>query len=155
MIRPTPNELLARIAYSLAETVLPELTDEEARVQLQVAVLVLRRLAGPAGDLARYLDTEARDVARTIDPWIARLPLDDHDAASSAIAAALDAPRVPPTEDLTARYERLQALLVDVDAAARALPPGAERAELRDELHALFPRMVARHTQIHTTYANW
>jgi hypothetical protein len=155
MIRPTPAELLARVADALTETVLPELTADEARIQLQVAVLVIRRLAGPTGDLAHYHDTDARDDARTIEPWVAHLPLADPDGARAAVRDALDAPPVPPTAELSARYARLQAVLVDVDAAIRALPPGPERTRLHDELHALLTRMVARHSRIHTTYANW
>ena len=155
MIRPTPTELLARVADALTETVLPELTADEARIQRQVAVLVIRRLSGPAGDLAHYLDTDARDVAQTIAPWLELLPLDDLEDARGAVRDALDAPPVPSTVELAARDARLQALLVDVDAAIRALPPGPERTRLHEELHALLTRMVARHAQIHTTYANW
>jgi hypothetical protein len=155
MIRPTPSELLGRIADALDETVLPELTAADARIQLQVAVLVLRRLAGPAGELAQYLDTDARDVAETLEPWLVLLALDDPDAAEHAIRAALDAPRVPSSAELTARHQALQALLVEVDTAARELPPGDQRVRLHEELHALLTRMVARHARIHTTYANW
>ena len=159
MIHPTPAELLTRIADSLTETVLPELDAvSEARVQLQVAVLVLRRLAGPAGDLGPYLDADTRDVATTIDGWLGRLPLADaeYTAARDLVDAVLASPSVPTTAGLVARYEAVQALLVDVQRSLRDLPAEhPDRVAVDAELRALLARMVARESEIHTTYAKW
>jgi hypothetical protein len=158
MIHPTPGELLARIADSLTETVLPELDAGEARIQLQVAVLILRRLAGPAGDLGAYLDADTRDIAVTVDGWLDRLALAEADgrAARDLVDEALASPPVPTTAALVARGESVQALLVDVQRALRELPPEHEdRVAIDAELRALLARMVARESEIHTTYSAW
>ncbi len=166
MIHPTPEELLARIADALTETVLPEFDAAvplspgaaEARIQLQVAVLILRRLAGPAGDLGPYLDADTRDVAATIDGWLDRLALPEADARAgrALVDDVLASPAVPTTGELVARYESVQQLLVDVQHALRELPPDdGNRVTIDTELRALLARMVARESEIHTTYSAW
>jgi hypothetical protein len=166
MIHPTPSELLARIADALTDTVLPELDASvpfrhgagEARIQLQVAVLILRRLAGPAGDLGPYLDTDTRDVAATIDGWLTRIPLPavDGAAAQDLVGEVLASEPVPALAELIARYEAVQALLVDVQLAVRELPPEhPDRVAIDAELRELLTRMVGRDSEIHTTYAAW
>ena len=157
MIHPTPAELLARIADSLAESVLPEL-DGEARIQLQVAVLILRRLAGPAGDLGPYLDADTRDVAASIDGWLERVALPEPDgrAARDLVDEVLASPPVPTAAALVTRYESVQELLVDVQRALRELPSEHDdRVAIDAELRALLARMVARESEIHTTYSAW
>jgi hypothetical protein len=153
VIRPTPSELLARIADALTESVLPELDDEAARIQLQVAALILRRLAGPAGDVAPFLDADNRDIATALARWSDRVDLDP--AARASVDDAIGAPPVPAVRELVERNVVLQALLVDVERAIRALPNGAERSRLDTELRALLERMLARDAEIHTTYAGW
>ena len=156
MIHPTPSELLARIADALTDTVLPELEREEARIQLQVAALILRRLAGPAGDIVPYLDADSRDIAKTVEVWLLQLPLGDLAAKTELVHETLEREPVPTIAELLARYERLQALLVDVEEANRRLPPDdARRSELDADLRALLVRMLTRERQIHTTYSTW
>jgi hypothetical protein len=166
LIHPTPSELLARIADALTETVLPELDAAEARIQLQVAVLILRRLAGPAGDVGPYLDADTRDVAATIDGWLDRLALPADSpfghGAGSAVAArelvdeVLASAPVPTTAQLVTRYEAVQALLVDVQRTLRELPTEHEdRVTIDAELRELLWRMVGRESEIHTTYSAW
>jgi len=158
VIHPTPAELLARIADALTETVLPELDAAETRIQLQVAVLILRRLAGPAGDRGPYLDADTRDVAATVDTWLDRLTLPAREAvaARDLVDEVLASPPLPTTTELVARYEAVQALLVDVQRALHELPPEHEdRAAIDTELRALLVRMVARESEIHTTYSAW
>jgi len=156
MIHPTPAELLTRIADALADTVLPELDAAESRIQLQVAVLVLRRLAGPAGDVGPYLDTDTRDVAATVDGWLARFDLPDVDGARDLVADVLASSPVPTTAELVVRYEAVQQLLVDAQRALRELPPGHEdRVAIDAELRELLARMLSRESEIHTTYSAW
>jgi hypothetical protein len=156
VIHPTPSELLARIADALAETVLPELDAAEARIQLQVAVLILRRLAGPAGDLGPYLDTDTRDVASTIDGWLTRIALPDADAARELVDEVLASEPAPTTTELVARYEAVQGVLVDAEIALRDLPPEhVDRVAIDGELRALLARMLSRESEIHTTYSAW
>jgi hypothetical protein len=154
VIHPTPSELLARIADALTETVLPELDATEARIQLQVAVLILRRLAGPAGDLGPYLNGDTRDVASTVDGWLDRLTLPV--GARDLVDEVLASPPLPTTAELVARYESVQALLVDVQRALRELPAEHEdRVAIDAELRALLARMLSRESEIHTTYKAW
>lgn len=156
MIHPTPSELLVRIADALTQTVLPELEDDDARIQLQVAALILRRLAGPAGDVVPYLDADSRDIASTVERWLPQLQVADLDAAAKLIDETRELEPVPPTAVFVARYEQLQALLVDMEHAIHELPPDSDvRGTLDAELRALLTRMLARQRDIHTTYSNW
>jgi hypothetical protein len=153
VIRPTPAELLARIADALTDTVLPELSDEAARIQLQVAALVLRRLAGPAGDVAPYLDSDNRDIAGALHVWSATVDLGPGGRAT--VDDALAAAPVPTVAELVARNEALQVLLVDAERAIRTLPPGDTRTALDADLRALLDRLLTRDAEIHTTYRGW
>ena len=156
MIHPTPSELLARIADALTDTVLPELEAIEARIQLQVAALILRRLAGPAGDVGPYLDADARDIAGTVDGWLTRVTMPDPGRAREVVDAALAADPVPTTAELVERYEAVQGVLVAVERALGELPPeDADRVAIDAELRALLARMLTRESAIHTTYAAW
>ena len=158
MIHPTPSELLARIADALTESVLPELEQEDARIQLQVAALVLRRLAGLAGDIVPYLDADSRDMASTINDLLPALSLPDATAADARVLVGdtLASEPVAATAEFVARNEALQALLVEVHHAVHDLPPGDDtRQRLDGEIHALITRMLARERAIHTTYSNW
>ena len=156
MIHPTPSELLARVADALTETVLPELGAIEARIQLQVAVLVMRRLAGPAGDIGPYLDADTRDVAATVSGWLTRIPLPDADAARELVDELLGSAPVPTTAELVERYEAVQGVLVEAELALRELPPEHEdRVAIDGELRALLARMLSRESEIHTTYSAW
>jgi hypothetical protein len=153
VIRPTPSELLARIADALTDSVLPELDDEAARIQLQVAALILRRLAGPASDVAPFLAADNRDIAAALAGWSDHVDLDP--AARALVDDAIGAPPVPAVRELVDRNVALQALVVDAECAIRALPDGDERARLDAELRALLDRMLTRDAEIHTTYAGW
>jgi hypothetical protein len=153
VIRPTPSELLGRIADALMETVLPELDDDAARIQLQVAALIVRRLAGPAGDVGPYLDADNRDMATALAAWFSSLGLDP--ATRPTVDAALAAPPVPAVTTLVDRNVALQAILVDAERAMRALPDGDRRDRLDAELRALLDRMLTRDAEIHTTYSGW
>ena len=156
MIHPTPSELLARIADALTETVLPELDGTEARIQLQVAVLILRRIAGPAGDIGPYLDADTRDIATTVDGWLTRVPLPDAPGAQQTVDEVLASAPVPTIADLVAPYEAVQVVLVAIQHALQDLPSENEdRVAIDAELRELLTRMLARDSEIHTTYSAW
>ncbi len=156
MIHPTPSELLERIADALTTTVLPELEPHDARVQLQVAVLILRRLAGLAGDVVPYLDADNRDIATTIGKVLPEVQCSGSAAASALVSETSSSEPVPATADLVARNEQLQALLVELLHAVHGLPPDSEtRRRVDGELRALITRMLARERVVHTTFASW
>ncbi len=66
MIKPRPEELLARIAAALDETALPNVTHGPSRRQLQAATAALRRLAHALPREAAVIAEDAADLEQTL-----------------------------------------------------------------------------------------
>jgi len=66
VIKPRPEELLARIAAALDETVLPNVTHGPSRRQLQAATSALRRLAHALPREATVIAEDAADLEQTL-----------------------------------------------------------------------------------------
>jgi hypothetical protein len=66
VIKPRPEELLARIAAALDETVLPNVTHGPSRRQLQAATSALRRMAHAIPREAAVIAEDAADLEQTL-----------------------------------------------------------------------------------------
>lgn len=96
MIKPRPEELLARIAAALDETVLPNVTHGPSRRQLQAAAAALRRLAHALPREAEVIAEDADDLEKTL-----RAALGEKFAA-------------PTTTDIKERHLVLQEIAADL-----------------------------------------
>lgn len=67
MFRPTAGELIAGIADSLRETVLPSVSGGAAQRQLKAALHALGRLQRSWDRLPRYLADDNADLQQTLD----------------------------------------------------------------------------------------
>ncbi|MBY0511160.1 MAG: hypothetical protein K2P94_13540 [Rhodospirillaceae bacterium] len=114
MIRPRPEELLARIAAALDETVLPNVTHGPSRRQLQAATSVLRRLAHAIPREAAVIAEDAADLEQTL-----RCVLGDKFVA-------------PDATDLPARHIALQAIAADVPQSNTLLDDYYARSVARE-----------------------
>lgn len=144
MINPRPEDLLARIAAALDETVLPSVTDGPARRQLQAATVVLRRLAFALPRQAAVIAEDTADLERTLHAAATllgeagptlddKLSVEDHNVALQAVAADMqtrlpalkiaETVRAQVTELLDGYYRRT----VDRDLSLN--PPGKDKSD--------------------------
>lgn len=138
MLKPTVWELLEGVATSLRETVLPELPPGPARLQLQAAIGITRRVAAALPTLAENLQAQANLIAEAL-PAI--------QAAAGATSAPAPAPGDGPllaTASLADAYHQATAAhqaLADVVVALPARPVDPAGAGAARLLAALLDRL--------------
>ena len=147
MIRPAAEELLAGIAESLDEHVLPQLEPGAARIQVEMAIVILRRLAVAVPKTVPYFEADNADIEETLlslapvlGPHLALL----HNASASEAAGA------SPGDALAATNRGLHeavAGVVPLLASSSALDPQS-RVRLETALRALFRRMLDRELEL-------
>ncbi|MDQ1501706.1 MAG: hypothetical protein QOD57_4712 [Actinomycetota bacterium] len=135
MHRPRADELLTGVATALEENVLPALDDLSAQRQLKASVRLLRRVGAAWDRLAPYLVSDNDDVRHTVEGITRGLGYTD-------LAERLDTTTASPA----AENEALHTLLVEVDRRLRVdtRADAPTRSRSRDELSALYRRMLAR-----------
>jgi hypothetical protein len=141
MINPTISALLAGVATSLDETVLPELPTGAARNQLVAAIAIIRRAAAVGDRIPSYLNTDNHDIAAVLADIGPSLGL-------SPPAVALPPASLPSIDELRQINATMQELVVEAHRRART-QSSAEPARLA--LRALYARMLERESQINTT----
>lgn len=161
-MRPSSDELLASLRYSLSETILPKVEDRWARYVATAMDLVLEhlqlRLAGESSSLTEDSADMAAVLAGVADTAAA---LDgEGDARRREIAASLGRllpePGGPPpaagdVAALTAQNERMRATVVQVMRFLDDAEDGGgvpELEELRDRVYRLVRRQADRSTAL-------
>jgi hypothetical protein len=161
-MRPSSDELLASLRYSLSATILPKVEDRWARYVATAMDLVLEhlqlRLAGEGSSLAEDSADMAAVLAGIADT-VAVMGAEGDDARrelAASLGDVLPAPgaTTPAWEDVagrTAQNERLRAVVVDVlrwldDAEERE--PLPEVADIRDRVYRLVRRQTDRNTAL-------
>ncbi len=139
MNEPSNESLLAGIADSLEETVVPELArGSQARRQVQAAIAVLRRIAFALPRAAEATEVDNADIEFTLRQCAGLF--DPH--VGDALNNALDT--LPPESDR--RNAALQVLLAEMQ---EDLPAAADRrAELSARLRLLFVRQLQREAEL-------
>ena len=169
MFRPTAGELIAGIADSLRETVLPSVSGGAAQRQLKAALHALGRLQRSWDRLPRYLADDNADLQQTLDSTLTTL-IAELQPLAPAVAdlrarllaqGAADAPPLPGINDpALARAgrtnEALQALLADLDHWLRQPTQRAQApcARALQTLESLYRRMVERELTAWATQAD-
>jgi len=139
MNQPSNEILLAGIADSLEETVVPDLPrGGQARRQVQAAIAVLRRLAFALPLSAETTDVDNADIEFTLRQCAGHF--DRH--VADALNNALDT--LPPEPD--GRNAALQAMLAEIQADLPAAPD--RRLEITARLRLLFTRLLAREAEL-------
>jgi hypothetical protein len=158
--KPSIGDLLAAVASSLREAVLPEIPAGPVRRQLQVAISIIRRASRAWDKVGPYLYADNKDIEETLRQISALPDLARSDAAGlkslgQKVQAALDrrggaGGEYPSPAALGVRNVELQELLVELQQAVHAPPVRdfAGRAEILKMLRALLGRMVARELEI-------
>ena len=160
MTKPSIGDLLAGVASSLREAVLPEIPAGPVRRQIQVAVSIVRRASRAWDKIGPYLYADNRDIEGTLRQISALLDRAKSDDArlkllGQKMQAALDrrddaVVEYPSPAALGVRNVELQELLVELQQALHAPPihDFAGRAGILKVLRALFGRMMARELEI-------
>ena len=131
MIKPRPEDLLARIAAALDETVLPNITHGPARRQLQAATAVLRRLAFALPRQGAVIAEDTADLEKTL-----------HDAAK---LLSEPSPIVDVGLSIEDRNVGLQAMAADLQVRLPALKIAETvRAQVTELLDGYYRRTVDR-----------
>jgi len=144
MIKPRPEDLLARIATALDDTVLPNITHGPARRQLQAATSVLRRLAFALPRQASVIADDTADLERTLRAATAlsgdmlpvlnpALRMEDRNIALQSAMADLQI-RLPALNMTEIAREQIAALLDGyyrrtVERNLSLNPPGKDKAD--------------------------
>jgi hypothetical protein len=161
-MRPTSDELLASLRYSLSATILPKVEDRWARYVGTAMDLVLQhlqlRLAGEGSSLTED-SADMAAVLAGIAETVAALGAEGDDVRrelATSLGDLLLAPGTtqPAGEDLaglTAQNERLRAVVVDVlrwldEVEERG--PVPEVADIRDRVYRLVRRQTDRNTAL-------
>jgi|SRR5829696_6295220 len=161
-MRPSSDELLASLRYSLSSAILPKVEDRWARYVGTAMDLVLEhlqlRLAGEGSSLTEDSADMAAVLAGIADT-VAVMGAEGDDVRrelATSLGDLLPAPgsTPPPGEDLaglTAQNERLRAVVVDVmrwldEADGRGSVP--EVADVRDRVYRLVRRQTDRNTAL-------
>jgi hypothetical protein len=144
VIEPGPDALLAGVADSLEQTVLPDLTSGPLRRQVREAIRVVRRVALVLDGIAPALREDVADMEATLQAIVGPR---EHEPAWRTLRSRLDelaAPDEAEADSLRRHHAALQNLLIEVDAAIHALPDPAARAAALTRLRALYRRMLLR-----------
>jgi hypothetical protein len=161
-MRPSSDELLASLRYSLTATILPKVEDRWARYVATAMDLVLEhlqlRLAGEGSSLTEDSADMAAVLAGIADT-VAVMGGEGDDSRrelAASLGELLPAPgaTTPAADDLagrTAQNERLRAVVVAVlrwldEADERA--PVPEVADIRDRVYRLVRRQTDRNTAL-------
>jgi len=158
--KPSIGDLLAGVAASLREAVLPEIPAGPTRRQIQVAISIIRRASRAWERVGPYLYADNKDIEATLRHVSALLKRAKSDDASlkllgQKMLTALD-PRggaemeYPSPAALSARNVELQGLLVELQETLHtpSARDFAERTEIVGMLRALFRRMLARELEV-------
>lgn len=166
--KPTIGDLLAGVATSLRESVLPEIPAGPTRRQIQAAISIIRRAALVWDKVGPYLYADNKDIEETLRQacsMLDRAQSDENGAdlkpLRQSLHAALDQRGDPDLEypspaALGARNVELQALLDQLQQAlhGQSSPESdghlesVERNEIAAMLRRLFRRMLERELQI-------
>jgi hypothetical protein len=158
--KPSIGDLLAGVAASLREAVLPEIPAGPTRRQIQVAISIIRRASQAWDKVGPYLYADNKDIEETLRHVSALLDLAksgdaDLKLLGQRIQAALDRSseadaEYPSPAVLSARNVELQGLLVELKEALHAPSARdfAERTQILGMLRALFRRMLARELEV-------
>jgi len=158
--KPSIGDLLAGVAASLREAVLPEIPTGPTRRQIQVAISIIRRASRAWDKVGPYLYADNKDIEETLRLVSALLDLAKSDHADlkllgQKMQAVLDrrgdaGVEYPSPAALSVRNLELQKLLVELQEALHALPVRefAARADILKMLRALLGRMVARELEV-------
>lgn len=150
MIHPTPGELLASVADTLATIVEPTVADEHARRQLRAATHVLRRLAATWDLYPRGVADDVTDMSatlRTIEGLLnghVSQRLSDADATFQDVEGFNE----PGLQALARDHARLQGELERLNGVIhtqglREVPPARQR-QIGSHLRDLYERMLWR-----------
>lgn len=162
MTKPSIGDLLAGVAASLREAVLPEVPAGPTRRQIQVAISIIRRASQAWDKVWPYLYTDNKDMDETlrqVSVLLERAESNRSDAGLETLRqrmqTALDRrgeadAEYPSPAALSARNVELQGLLVELQEVLHALSARdfAERTEILGMLQALFRRMLARELEV-------
>lgn len=146
MIRPAAEELLAGIAESLDENVLPQLEPGSARIQVEMAIVILRRLAVAIPKTVPYFEADNADVEETL---LGLAPvLGSHLALLHNMSA--EAAGASPLDVLAATNRGLHEAIAEVVPllASSSSLDAAARTRLETALRALFRRMLDRELEL-------
>jgi len=158
--KPSIGDLLAGVASSLREAVLPEIPAGPARRQIQVAISIVRRASQAWDKVGPYLNADNKDIEDTLRQVLAlldRAKSDDTglELLGKRMQTALDPSNgaeleYPSPAALSARNVELQGLLVELQEALHAPSARdfAERTEILALLCGLFRRMLARELEV-------
>ncbi|HEY2444337.1 MAG TPA: hypothetical protein VGI20_01185 [Rhizomicrobium sp.] len=160
MTKPSIGDLLAGVASSLREAVLPEIPAGPTRRQIQVAISIIRRASRAWDRVGPYLYADNKDIEETLRHVSALLDRAKSDDAGlkllgQKMLTALDQRsgaevEYPSPAALSARNVELQGLLVELQQALHAPPARdlAERTEVLGMLRAVFRRMLVRELEV-------
>jgi hypothetical protein len=158
--KPSIGDLLAGVASSLREAVLPEIPAGPTRRQIQVAISIIRRASQAWDKVGPYLYLDNKDIEETLRHVSALLDRAKSDDAGlkllgQKMLTALDRRsgaelEYPSPAALSARNVELQGLLVELQEALHAPSARnfAERTEILGMLRVLFRRMLARELEV-------
>lgn len=147
MIRPKPEDLLARAAEALEATVLPFVNAGPARRQLLAATALMRRIAYALPRQFAVLAADTTDLETTLRE--VQRHLEDAGAPDvpgmAALRAALSQSAPTSPEELQARNLTLQEMAgrIEADAASFSIDAAA-RTEIDRTLQAFYRRTVER-----------
>jgi hypothetical protein len=151
MIYPTDARLLAGIADTLRDVVLPELErGSAARKQLQAALEILRRMAFALPEAAEVVAADNEDMAAVLKQVQAVMEdaspppnLPHQGGGTRSEALPIDGGGLGGVDDAAARNLELQARLTDLQNSLANLPSNC-RTEIETLLAALYTRMTDR-----------
>jgi hypothetical protein len=159
-MRPSSDELLASLRYSLSATIMPKVEDRWARYVGTAMDLLLEHLQLRLSGETSSLTEDSADMAAVlagIADTVADMGREGDDARrelATSLGELLPGPGVggPAAEGLpglTAQNERLRAVVVDVlrwlDEAEKR-EPVAEVVDIRDRVYRLVRRQTDRNT---------
>lgn len=157
-MRPSPDELLASLRYSLSDTILPQVEDRWARYVATAMDLLLQHLQLRAAGEGSSLTEDSADMAAVLAGVAQRVASlgsggnEVQQRLAASLGEALPATGGPTPTDLpalTAQNEQLRGAVVDVLRWLDAVDaPGPEIDAMRDEVYRLVRRQTDRTTAL-------